>query len=118
MLRTMQVTISDTLLQQIEQRAKLLGIPPGEFVQNALRRVLSEWTSNELERMEVEAYKRQPVQPGEFDVWETENFHHVQTVSKKKLGRRITTLSPEKMQAVGRAMCFALGASEDGQAEA
>ena len=46
------------------------------------------------------------------------NFHHVQTVSKKKLGRRITTLSPEKMQAVGRAMCFALGASEDGQAEA
>ena len=72
MLRTMQVTISDTLLQQIEQRAKLLGIPPSELIQSALRRVLSEWTSNELERLEVEAYKRQPVQPGEFDVWETE----------------------------------------------
>ena len=72
MLRTMQVTISDTLLQQVEQRATLLGIPPSEFIQSALRRVLSEWTSNELERLEVEAYKRQPVQRGEFDVWETE----------------------------------------------
>ena len=46
------------------------------------------------------------------------NFHHVQTVSKKKLGRRITTLSLEKMQAVGQAMCFALGASNDTHADA
>jgi len=46
------------------------------------------------------------------------NFHHVQTVSKNKLGRRITILSPEKMQAVGQAMCFALGANEDKRADA
>ena len=69
MLRTMQVTMSDTLLQQVEQRSKLLGVAPSEFVQNALKRVLSEWTSSELERLEIEAYKRQPVEPGEFDVW-------------------------------------------------
>jgi len=37
------------------------------------------------------------------------NFHHLQTVSKKKLGRLITTLSPEKLREVGQALCFALG---------
>jgi mRNA interferase MazF len=37
------------------------------------------------------------------------NFHHLQTVPKKKIGRLITTLSPEKMREVGPALCFALG---------
>jgi mRNA interferase MazF len=37
------------------------------------------------------------------------NFHHLQTVSKRKIGRLITALSPEKMRQVGPALCFALG---------
>jgi mRNA interferase MazF len=37
------------------------------------------------------------------------NFHHLQTVPKKKIGRLITTLSAEKMREVGPALCFALG---------
>jgi mRNA interferase MazF len=37
------------------------------------------------------------------------NFHHLQTVPKRKLGRLITTLSAEKMREVGPALCFALG---------
>jgi mRNA interferase MazF len=37
------------------------------------------------------------------------NFHHLQTVSKRKIGRLIATLSTEKMREVGPALCFALG---------
>ena len=36
------------------------------------------------------------------------NCDHIQTVSKGKIGSLITTLSPEKMSEVGRALCFAL----------
>lgn len=41
------------------------------------------------------------------------NFHHVQTVPKKKIGRLLTTLSEEKMRQVGPALCFALGVDLD-----
>jgi len=37
------------------------------------------------------------------------NFHHLQTVPKRKLGRLITILSAEKLREVGPALCFALG---------
>lgn len=37
------------------------------------------------------------------------NFHHLQTVPKRNLGRLITMLSVEKMREVGPALCFALG---------
>lgn len=36
------------------------------------------------------------------------NCDHIQTVSKGKLGRAITSLPPDKMAAVGRAIRFAL----------
>lgn len=37
------------------------------------------------------------------------NLHNVVTVSKSNLGRRVTTLSPERMKELCRALGFALG---------
>jgi len=37
------------------------------------------------------------------------NLDHLQTVPKRNVGRLITTLSAEKLQRVGLAVCFALG---------
>ncbi|MFQ5401574.1 MAG: type II toxin-antitoxin system PemK/MazF family toxin [Anaerolineae bacterium] len=37
------------------------------------------------------------------------NLDNLQTVQKAKIGRLITILSPHKMEAVERAICFALG---------
>ncbi len=37
------------------------------------------------------------------------NFHHLQTVPKRKIGGLITTLTSKKLQEVGPALCFALG---------
>ena len=40
------------------------------------------------------------------------NFDHLQTVPKRKTGRLIALLSPEKLQQIGPAVCFALGLDE------
>ena len=72
MMRTMELQISETLFQRIEQAARLAELSTTEFTQQLLRRSLREWTTAELEQQEIDAYKRQPVQPGEFDVWEGE----------------------------------------------
>jgi len=37
------------------------------------------------------------------------NLDHLQTVQKIKIGRLITSLSPEKLSYVASAICFALG---------
>jgi mRNA interferase MazF len=37
------------------------------------------------------------------------NMDHIQTVSRGKIGSSITVLSPEKMDAIGNALAFALG---------
>ena len=71
-MRTMELQISETLLQRIEQAARLAGVSTADFMLQLLRRSLREWTTVELEQQEIEAYKRQPVQPGEFDGWESE----------------------------------------------
>lgn len=72
MVRTMELTLNETLFQGIEQAARLAGISTSDFIQQLLKRSLNEWTTAELERQEIEAYLRQPVAPGEFDGWESE----------------------------------------------
>ena len=68
----MELQISEPLLQRIEQAARLAGVSTADFMLQLLRRSLREWTTVDLEQQEIEAYMRQPVQPGEFDGWESE----------------------------------------------
>jgi len=68
----MELQINETLFLQIEQAARQTGISTAELIQLLLGRSLREWTIAELEQQEIEAYQRQPVTPGEFDVWESE----------------------------------------------
>jgi mRNA interferase MazF len=42
------------------------------------------------------------------------NLHNLVTVSKKRVGRRLAHLSPERMREVCRAIAFALGCEERG----
>jgi metal-responsive CopG/Arc/MetJ family transcriptional regulator len=72
MMRTTQITLNEILLEHLEQAAYRAGIPFSEFIQQMLRRSLQEWTIEELEQQEIEAYQRLPVVAGEFDVWESE----------------------------------------------
>lgn len=40
------------------------------------------------------------------------NLHNIQTISKSKVGRFITTISPARMKQVEQAICFALAIDE------
>ena len=71
-MKLIELTLNEPLVEQIEQGARLTGQPESEFVQQLIRCSLHEGTTAELERQKMEAYRRLPVQPGEFDVWETE----------------------------------------------
>ena len=99
-LRTIEITINENLIQRLEQAAQLAEVPFSEFVQQLLRGPLREWTLycgwlenrsflssknydfqteqsiEELEQQEIAAYQRLPVTPGEFDLWETENHNY------------------------------------------
>jgi len=70
MMRTLEFQISEALFAQIEQMALLTGLSTSEFMQQLFRRSLREWSIEELEQQEIEAYRQQPVMPGEFDVWQ------------------------------------------------
>ena len=70
--RTMEVSLNEVIFQRLEQAARLGGISVSDFVLQLLIRWFGEVSIAELERQEIEAYKRLPVTPGEFDVWESE----------------------------------------------
>jgi metal-responsive CopG/Arc/MetJ family transcriptional regulator len=74
MLKTIEVTLDENLLDQVEQATRMLGIPRSQYIQQALRRTLQGPTLSELEQQHRAGYLRLPVQPGEFDVWETEQI--------------------------------------------
>lgn len=74
MQRTIEVTLDEKLLDQVEQATRLLGIPRSQFIQQAIQRTLQGPTLGELEQQHRAGYLRQPVKPGEFDVWETEQI--------------------------------------------
>lgn len=113
--------------QRLERAAHPAGLSASEFVLQLLKRWFGEITVAELEQQEITAYQRIPWSPvnlmsgkvnkvGVEDGMPEEcaiNFHHLQTVPKKKIGRPLITLSEEKMQKVGPALCFALGVDLD-----
>jgi metal-responsive CopG/Arc/MetJ family transcriptional regulator len=71
-MRTVQMTLDDELLQEIDQVVKRLGTTRSAFTREALRTALTQLRSREMERKHREGYSRQPVQPGEFSDWENE----------------------------------------------
>ena len=71
-MRTVQMTLDDELVQEIDQVAKKLGTTRSAFTREALRAALAHVRRQEMERQHREGYARQPVQPGEFSDWEDE----------------------------------------------
>ncbi len=47
MLRTIELPISETLFQRLEQAARSAGISTADFIQHLLGRSLREWTVEE-----------------------------------------------------------------------
>ena len=71
-MKTIQITIDDTLLLRVDQATHLKKIARSKFIRLALEDSLRQIAIGELEQKQAEGYRRQPVTTGEFDVWEAE----------------------------------------------
>lgn len=72
MTKIMELTINETLFEQIQQAARSTGLSISDFVQGILDEYLRQHMIVEMERQEIEAYLRQPVTPEESEIWMNE----------------------------------------------
>ena len=71
-MRTIQMTIDEPLLAEVEQMIQTLNTTHSAFIREALELALQRHAIAEMEKKHAEGYARHPVEPGEFDVWEDE----------------------------------------------
>ena len=71
-MRTVQMTLEETLVKAVDQAARRLGTTRSGFTRRALRLALERVRIEELERKHWEGYRRKPVRTKEFGVWEDE----------------------------------------------
>ena len=68
-MKTIQMTIDETLLEQVDTVVQAQNTNRSAFIRQALEQALQQWHVRELERQHAEGYARQPVEPDEFDIW-------------------------------------------------
>lgn len=71
-MKTVQMTLEDSLVEDVDRAASDLGTTRSAFTRDALRAALTNLKERELERRHRAGYERHPVKPGEFDGWEDE----------------------------------------------
>lgn len=71
-MRTVQMTLDESLVKDVDKVAKKLGTTRSAFARAALRAALARVASEEEERRHRSGYERKPVRPGEFSDWEDE----------------------------------------------
>lgn len=71
-MRTVQLTIDEDLVKEVDAVAGTLGTTRSAFTREALRAAIERIREGELERKHREGYRRKPVRPKEFAPWERE----------------------------------------------
>jgi metal-responsive CopG/Arc/MetJ family transcriptional regulator len=73
-MKTIQMTIDEPLLDEVDQMIHDLGTTRSAFIRDALQLALRQRRIAEMERQHAAGYARHPVESGEFDVWEAEQM--------------------------------------------
>jgi len=71
-MKTIQMTIEQNLLQQVDEAVARLGTTRSAFTRDALREALERLVTRALEEQHKKGCERHPVEPAEFDDWEAE----------------------------------------------
>jgi metal-responsive CopG/Arc/MetJ family transcriptional regulator len=71
-MKTIQMTIDEPLLSQVDRAVDELGTNRSAFIREALALALRQFQIRKLEEKHAAGYVAYPVQPGEFDGWESE----------------------------------------------
>ena len=72
MFKTIQMTIDEALLAEVDSTSAQLGMNRSAFIRETLRQALERFHMAELERRHAAGYTRRPVEPAEFDIWQAE----------------------------------------------
>ncbi|MFT4178257.1 MAG: ribbon-helix-helix domain-containing protein [Thermomonas sp.] len=71
-MKTIQMTIDEPLLKSVDKAIRAKKTSRSAFIREAVVLALRRQAIEELEARHAEGYRRQPVKPGEFDVWANE----------------------------------------------
>ncbi len=71
-MRTIQMTLDDDLVDQVDQVVKTIETTRSAFTRDALRLALKQYQTLELEKKHRKGYEQLPVNSEEFQVWEDE----------------------------------------------
>lgn len=71
-MQTVQLTLDEELVAEVDRQAAKLGTTRSAFARRALRQALALLRDRRLERRQREGYRRKPVTRDEFSVWERE----------------------------------------------
>ncbi len=72
MMKTIQMTIDDELLAEVDRATEILNTNRSAFIRSALQLALRQYRIEQLEQQHANGYARMPIAPDEFDVWEAE----------------------------------------------
>ncbi len=68
-MKTIQMTIDEPLLTEIDKVTQELNTTRSAFIREALQLALRQLKIREMEKRHKEGYAKIPVEPGEFDIW-------------------------------------------------
>jgi metal-responsive CopG/Arc/MetJ family transcriptional regulator len=71
-METIQLTIDESLLAEIDRVTSSLAMTRSDFMQIALELALRNQKIIALEQQHAQGYARHPIKQGEFDGWESE----------------------------------------------
>jgi metal-responsive CopG/Arc/MetJ family transcriptional regulator len=71
-MKTIQMTIDDDLLTEVDQVTHSLQTTRSAFIRSALQLALRHYALLQKERQHAQGYAQHPIVPGEFDVWTAE----------------------------------------------
>ena len=71
-MKTVQMTLDEDLVKEVDRVSKLLHTTRSAFTRKALREALARYSMEKLERKHRQGYERHPVATDEFSVWEKE----------------------------------------------
>ena len=71
-MRTIQMTIEDDLVKEVDRISKELKTNRSAFTRKALREAIAQYKIEQMERIHKKGYERNPVVDEEFSIWEPE----------------------------------------------
>ena len=71
-MRTVQMTLDDDLVRDVDEIVKQQKTSRSEFTRKALRYALKQFRDDQLEKAHKIGYEKKPVALEEFSIWEDE----------------------------------------------